>query len=91
MIFKMARFDWAFKFLFSYNITLHYLSLNDVFWTVDNLVEWRHFEETKQEFGDDLTVYVLNLFPVANTLPSLVATTLVKVEIYFFQTVTWSK
>ena len=34
----------------------------------------------KQEIGDDLSVCVVNLLPVVSTLPSLVAISLMKVE-----------
>ena len=41
----------------------------------------------KQEFGDDLSVCVLNLLPEVRTLPSLVTISLVRVEIQIFQIV----
>ena len=43
----------------------------------------------RQEVGDELSVFFLNILPKVNTLPSLLVTSLVKVEIFIFQTVTW--
>ena len=45
-------------------------------------------EQSKQEVGNNLSDYVLNLLPVVTTLPSLVAISLVKVKIRKFQIVT---
>ena len=36
----------------------------------------------QQEAGDDLSVYVPNLLPEVNTLPNLVAVSLVKLQIF---------
>ena len=41
--------------------------------------------KTKQEVGDYLTVCTLNVLPVVSTIPSLVVTSLVKVEYKFFK------
>ena len=46
------------------------------------------FPSQKQEVSDDLGVYVLELLTEVSTLPSLVATSLVKKEM-FFQFFTW--
>ena len=43
----------------------------------------------QQEFGDDLSVCVLNIFPKVNSLLSLLAINLVEEEVKIFQTVVW--
>ena len=51
---------------------------------------WREGEE-EQKVGNYLEICVLNLLPEVTVVPSLVATSLVKVEISFFQFVTWTQ
>ena len=43
----------------------------------------------EQEVGDDLSIYVLNLLPKVNNLPSLLARGLVKEEIQNFEIIMW--
>ena len=43
------------------------------------------YKNSKQEVGDNLSVSVLIIFTEVSTLPSLVAITLVKVRMYFYQ------
>ena len=45
--------------------------------------------QDKQEVDDDLSVCMLNILPKVNSLPSLLAIILMKMEIEIFQTVTW--
>ena len=51
---------------------------------------WREGKE-EQKNGNYLEICVLNLLPKVTVVPSLVATSLVKVEISFFQFVTWTQ
>ena len=45
--------------------------------------------QDKQEVDDDLSVCMMNIIPKVNSLPSLLAISLMKMEIEIFQTVTW--
>ena len=57
---------------------------------------WKGINNKEQEVTDELRVCVLNILPEVSTLSSLVAVSLVEVEIYFFQLsydltlITWS-
>ena len=41
-------------------------------------------KKEKKEVGDDFNICVLNLLPEVSTLPSLLAISLAKVEMFFF-------
>ena len=43
----------------------------------------------KQEFDDDLSVYLMNILPKVSSLPNLLAINFMKMEIQIVQTVTW--
>ena len=45
--------------------------------------------QIKQEVSDDLMVCVLNLIPIVSILPSVLAESLVKLEIQNFKVITW--